>query len=567
MYNKYFGFNEAPFSIAPNPRYLFMSARHREALAHLLYGVGQGGGFVLLTGEVGTGKTTVSRCLLDQLPDNTDVALILNPYLNANSLLATICDELGIEGADENQSLKQLTDKLYAFLLENHSKGRHTVLLIDEAQHLKFDVLEQIRLLTNLETNTKKLLQIVFIGQPELNELLAQADLRQLAQRITARFHIQPLTLEETQSYIVHRLHVAGLPKRNKIFPPEIIKKIYTATDGIPRLINVLCDRILLGTYAQNKEQADDNTFRQALNEVRGSEQGIKPKKRRWPIAAGLAATVCAGATLWWSWPHLQGLLPTQQATATTVLTQAPPTASGQVERQTDTLPAVPDTLAPPVVNNLHNVDLSRLPTDASLALGQLLTQLNILPTPGLTPCDNIIALGYRCEKTSATGWQEFRDINRPAVLTLTDAQGNSRYVPIIAMNGNQVAILQSNNTLDVNLIDLGNNWNGNFTFIWAAPLVYERPVAFGDRSPFVKWLADAFAKIDNQPQGLSGEKFNTSLAARVKLFQRDHQLKDDGIVGVNTLLKVNEQLGTAKTLNSQTMAAQAQPANHGQGG
>ena len=255
MYYRYFGLQEAPFSIAPNPQYLFMSAQHRDALAHLLYGVGAGGGFILLTGEVGTGKTTVTRCLLEQVPDNTDIAIILNPALDAIELLASVCDELGIEQGDAQHppSLKTLTDKLHHYLLESHARGRNTVLLIDEAQQLKTDVLEQIRLLTNLETNTKKLLQIILVGQPELTALLARNELRQLNQRITARYQIKPLSLEETQAYIQHRLQVAGLPANQNLFTNKIIKGIHQKTDGLPRLINVLCDRILLGTYGQNK--------------------------------------------------------------------------------------------------------------------------------------------------------------------------------------------------------------------------------------------------------------------------------------------------------------------------
>ena len=186
MYHQYFGLTEAPFSIAVNPRYLFMSPRHRDALAHLLYGVGAGGGFILLTGEVGTGKTTINRCLLEQLPDDTDIAIILNPALNAMELLATVCDELGIAYDSEKHTLKTLTDNLHRYLLENHRRGRKTVLLIDEAQHLDFDVLEQIRLLTNLETNSEKLLQIILIGQPELAQMLGRPELRQCSRRTTS---------------------------------------------------------------------------------------------------------------------------------------------------------------------------------------------------------------------------------------------------------------------------------------------------------------------------------------------------------------------------------------------
>ncbi|MEZ5502904.1 MAG: AAA family ATPase [Halioglobus sp.] len=268
-----------------NPRYLFMSARHRDALAHLLYGVGAGGGFILLTGEVGTGKTTINRCLLEQLPANTDVAMILNPALNAIELLASVCDELGIANDPEKHTLKTLTDKLHAFLLENHARGRKTVLLIDEAQHLDFDVLEQIRLLTNLETNSEKLLQIILIGQPELAQLLARPELRQLNQRITARYNLDPLNLDETGAYIQHRLQVAGMSPERVIFTPSVVRGIYKATRGIPRVINVLCDRMLLGAYGRNKSRADHAMLQLAKQEVLG-EQAAATATWRWLAAA-----------------------------------------------------------------------------------------------------------------------------------------------------------------------------------------------------------------------------------------------------------------------------------------
>ena len=198
MYLEYFNLTERPFSITPDPRFLYMSARHREALAHLLYGLGDGGGFVQLTGEVGTGKTTICRCLLEQIPDNVDLALVLNPKVTAIELIATVCDELGVSYDEKDVSVKSLTDVLNRYLLDAYARGRHTVLIIDEAQNLSADVLEQVRLLTNLETSTQKLLQIILIGQPELRTLLAREDMRQLAQRVTARYHLEPISREET---------------------------------------------------------------------------------------------------------------------------------------------------------------------------------------------------------------------------------------------------------------------------------------------------------------------------------------------------------------------------------
>jgi general secretion pathway protein A len=286
MYTGFFGLTSQPFSIAPNPDFLFLSARHAEALAHLRYGLGEAGGFVLLTGEVGTGKTTVSRCLLQELTDKTEVAFILNPTLNELELLAAICDQLKIRYKKSEASLKMLTDKITNRLMKNHQAGKNTILIIDEAQHLQPAVLEQLRLLTNLETNTKKLLQVILIGQPELQQLLQRQDLRQLAQRITARYHLMPLTEQEVQQYISYRLQVAGCSR--PVFTASAVKKLFQLSGGIPRLLNLICDRALLGGYSQQKALIDAGLVHQAASEV----LAIKPQaeKAPWPV---------------WVWPLL----------------------------------------------------------------------------------------------------------------------------------------------------------------------------------------------------------------------------------------------------------------------
>ncbi|AOT06803.1 ExeA family protein [Pseudoalteromonas luteoviolacea] len=266
MYLRYFGLTEKPFSIAPNPEFLFLSDRHKEALAHLTYGLGDAGGFVLLTGEVGTGKTTVTRSMLAQLPESTQVAFVLNPALSEMELLASICDELDIEYDAKDATLKSLTDVIKKRLLDNHEQGGHTMLIIDEAQHLAAEVLEQLRLLTNLETDHKKLLQIVLVGQPELQQLLQRNELRQLAQRITARYHLLPLTESQVFSYIKHRLNKAGC--QNHLFSNESIAYIHQVTAGIPRLINLLADRCLLGAYSAQQQEVTKHIAQQAAKEA-----------------------------------------------------------------------------------------------------------------------------------------------------------------------------------------------------------------------------------------------------------------------------------------------------------
>lgn len=270
MYQNFFGLHEKPFSIAPDPRYLYMTDQHREALAHLLFGIGDEGGFVLLTGDIGTGKTTICRSLLNQLPSDVDVAFIVNPRLSVNELLQTVCDELGIVYNDLS-SVKVLVDKLNSFLLESYAAGRNTILIIDEAQNLADEVLEQLRLLTNLETSEKKLLQLILLGQPELKDKLNQDNLRQLAQRVTARFHLQPLTAEETTAYIKHRLHVAGF--RGDLFSTAALKCIHNKSRGVPRLVNVICDRAMLGAYTQDSINIEYPIVLAACEEVLGAKR------------------------------------------------------------------------------------------------------------------------------------------------------------------------------------------------------------------------------------------------------------------------------------------------------
>ena len=270
MYKHFFNLKQSPFSIAPDPRYLFMSERHREALAHLLYGVGGGGGFVLLTGEIGAGKTTVCRCFMEQIPDNCKLAYIFNPKLSVEELLLSICDEFRIQLAPHGAgavSVKTYVDAINRYLLASHGQGKNNVLIIDEAQNLSAAVLEQLRLLTNLETSERKLLQIILIGQPELRAMLARPELEQLAQRVIARYHLGSLSAAETASYVAHRLAVAGAAPLAP-FPGRLTQLIYQLSKGVPRRINLLCDRALLGAYVENQRQVTRNILRKAAAEV-----------------------------------------------------------------------------------------------------------------------------------------------------------------------------------------------------------------------------------------------------------------------------------------------------------
>src|SRR6202046_1736451 len=294
MYLTFFGIAEKPFAITPDPRYLYLSGRHADALAHLVYGINEAGGFIPLTGGVGTGKTTTTRSLLARAPKSAEIALILNPRLSATEFLRALCEELGL-GADDNAGAdnKSLVDLLNRYLLRAHAQGRRVFLVGDEAKNLPPDVLEQVRLLTNLETETQKLLQIILIGQPELRKLLAREDLRQIAQRITARFHLDPLSRDETIAYVRHRLRVAGAT--TDIFTRGALREIHRISGGIPRVINILCDRAMLGAYTQELHLVPGSLVRRAGAEVFGHEfmPGWVPM-----AAASLAVAVMAGSAL-----------------------------------------------------------------------------------------------------------------------------------------------------------------------------------------------------------------------------------------------------------------------------
>jgi general secretion pathway protein A len=348
MYQDYFGIEENPFSLTPDPRYLYMARGHQEALAHLLYGVSEGGGFVMLTGEVGTGKTSVCRCLLEQLPDEAQVALILNPRQSEVELLSNICDELGI-GAPAADSVKTLVDRLNQHLLSLHAEGRHAVLIIDEAQNLSPAVMEQVRLLTNLETDKRKLLQIIFIGQPELGDLLNRKDLRQLAQRISARFHLDPLSAAEARDYIAHRLAVGGIG--HEVFTAGARAEIYKHSRGVPRLINSLCDRCLLAAYVQETRQIDRKIVRAAASEVLGRRTQRPPRRRAvlpWAVAtAAVAVAVIALAV-----PRDFGDTKVVRSFASVAEPAATPAASETAAAVPDTKPVEAPAESPPIATS-----------------------------------------------------------------------------------------------------------------------------------------------------------------------------------------------------------------------
>jgi general secretion pathway protein A len=514
MYQSHFGLAEAPFSIAPDPRYLYMSQRHQEALAHLLYGVNADGGFVLLTGEVGAGKTTICRCLLEQIPESCDVAYIFNPKLTVEELLSTICVEFGITYPHGNTSVKVFVDCINAYLLDAHAKGRHTVLIIDEAQNLSADVLEQMRLLTNLETNQRKLLQIILLGQPELAIMLERPELRQLAQRIVARYHLGPLTRQEAAEYIRHRLDVSGA--KRQLFPPGLLGRVYRLSGGVPRVINVLCDRALLGAYVQGKEQIDRTTLARAAREV--FPQSLRQRSMLRPLVATLV--LVAGGAMALTMYHQEQ--------------PGPKTAPVKVTRPA--LKPKPAAALPAILE---------WPADEPRAQSRELAYAALFKTwgaeyKGADACRQAADLGLRCE-TARGGLDDVRQFNLPAVLRMNDEQGQEFQATLTALTDKSATFSIGKETRTVALGALATQWSGHYTFLWRMPPVAGGTIWLGQRGPAVEWLNKQLAQAQGRVvDPASDPVFDDVLARRVKQFQLAEGLIPDGAVGPKTLMQLS---------------------------
>ncbi|MCL1120700.1 AAA family ATPase [Shewanella seohaensis] len=545
MYKAFYGLSDNPFSIAPNPHYLFLSDRHREALAHLTYGLGETGGFVLLTGEVGTGKTTVSRCLLGQLPDNTDTAFILNPSLTELELLATLCDELKISYG-ENPTLKQLTDHLSRFLLANHEKGRNTVLIIDEAQHLRAEVLEQLRLLTNLETDTKKLLQVILIGQPELQLLLKRQELRQLAQRITARYHLLPLNEDEIALYVLHRLQVAG--RFEPLFTRKAIKVLHKYSGGIPRLINLLCERALMAGYAQSKVPIDHHMVRQAAAEVLGEEEP-QQNKFLWPSAIAAALVVAFGVSYWLftESPAVVNVAssPVTQASQTTpAVTQVATQANSiqpeqtQAATQSASVASEPQTLAAADPSARVLQEAIKQSRSIDTAFAGLFNVWGKVPFKGLTACQSALEQGLSCYQQQGN-WMSLTRLNYPAVVYLVDDNQQDFYGAVIAVDGDQLLMQLGEQQLWVDRAWFNQHFSGTFEILWQAPNLPMLEISQKSSPGQLQWLENALAHVANRPSRRVSQ-FDLKLENDLKAFQSQHGLKADGIAGNQTLVRLN---------------------------
>jgi general secretion pathway protein A len=551
MYVPFFGLKQKPFSIAPDPRYLFMSERHREALAHLLYGVQGGGGFVLLTGEIGAGKTTVCRCFLEQIPARCNVAYIFNPKLSALELLITVCHEFGIKfppltAAGTPPTVKDYVDGLNEYLLRTHAVGQNNVLIIDEAQNLSSDVLEQLRLLTNLETSERKLLQIVLIGQPELRGMLARPELEQLAQRVIARYHLDALSEKETAQYISHRLAVAGL-KAALPFDGAALRRIHQLTRGVPRRINLLCDRALLGAYASGKARVDRAIVDKAGLEVFGPN-GDKPmasRARWWPLAlAGgvLAGAAAMAAVQWGGRDKAPARAAAAAASAASAARPLPPVAVAS------TLPT--SAAAAAVTPRLRSIDdlealLARAPHDEHDALRTLAPEWSLQLGDG-DPCALAAEQDVRCFRAHG-GLALLRLLARPSVLALRDAQDRQVYVVLAGLGHDEATLVVGKTPLQVPLSLLTTAWRGDFATLWRVPPGYSVPLSLGSQGALVDAVGAQLAQQQGAPAPAPDHPFDAALRARVAAFQQAQGLAPDGVAGPTTLMQINRASGVSE--------------------
>ena len=563
MYTSFFGLQEKPFAITPDPRYLYLSERHAEALAHLLYGLNEAGGFIQLTGEVGTGKTTVIRSLLEQLPGHADVALILNPRVTPAEFLLTICEELHVAVPESGHgSTKTLMDLLGRHLLDTHARGRRVVLIVDEAQNLSTQTLEQVRLLTNLETATTKLLQIILIGQPELRELLDQAELRQLAQRITGRYHLNPLSKDETAGYVKHRMRVAGAT--TEVFTPSALREIHRLSGGIPRVINVICDRALLGAFTQEDHRAGATLVRQAASEVYG--RPVPAPWLKWTTAAAVAAALALVAVGVWTFTTQRPARMTDavQDGATPPPVAVLPASAGPDTATVDAIPAAANATPPATAPATVPLDLLLVrhgnDTTTEAALGKLFALWGAMyePTRG-RGCDQAGRQGLECLFQKGS-WAQLRALNRPAILTLTDDVGRTHQVVLTGLSDEQATLDLGGEAREVSITALSRYWFGDFLLLWRPPLAVVKSLAPGMRGDDVRWLRESLRAAQGLPAVPAGsDLYDEELMRLVQEFQRQNRLTVDGVAGVQTQIALDTVLNA--TGSPTIVASTAAPA------
>jgi general secretion pathway protein A len=530
MYLDFHGLREKPFSLTPDPRFIFLSKNHREAFAHLLYGINNRVGFIALTGEVGTGKTTVLRSLLNQLDaDHYCTALIFNPSLSPTELLQTIARELGVP-TDTSHPLSAL-DALNQFLLKQNVEGRTVVLVIDEAQDLEAPVLEQVRLISNLETDTEKLIQIVLAGQPELVKILKGKGMRQLAQRITVRYHLQPMDFQDTVQYINHRLEVAG-GKGGSLFSRRSLKRIYRYSRGLPRLINAACDRSLLAGYARDKAKITTRIVSAGIKDM-GWGSAFHAWRRGLiliPTFIVLAA-LAAGAIYFLRPDFIEHFIGSQPVVATV---EQPPQATVITGEE---------------LFRFMTAELGKVPEEESArkAFNTLAEFWNVSPVP---EGDRMAQLNEMERAAQERKLHLYRfsgnlgallRIDYPAVLEMNmPGMPGKRFISLVGMKNEQLLVVPSfASRTSLSFSEIERHWSGRGFLLWKDHLnllMNGSPILPGAKGTHITQLQGLLKEAGLYGKALTGVYDGETLSA-VKVFQLSRGIEEDGIVGGQTLM------------------------------
>ena len=532
LYLQHFALRQEPFSIVPDPGFLYPSHQHRQAVAHLKYGLDREGGFILLTGEVGTGKTTLTRTMLQRLPAHVRVAYVLNSKLNETDLLASICDELSIRlPKTKNLSFSKICiDALNQDLLENHAAGKKTLIVIEEAQNLSDEVLETLRLLSNLETNTHKLLHILLVGQPELVEILAKPNLRQLNQRVVSRFHLLPLDKHELANYINHRLHHAGA--KGPIFPAECITTIYKLTSGVPRLINLLCHQALLAAYSLGLDQVPAKLVRDAATEILGSEN--KPSR----------ANKTAGWTVWLVLFLVIILVVGEYYSVLLKNPKSKMVSPVELSQQAVNIDNRSNANTPVKGEELIDV-VADVNNDNFVSPLNALLKLWGVDSGALYTTEEFIDIaersGLRAEMLVGTDVDKLLSLDRPGVVTI-EQSGQLKSQLLVALDDASVTLMTETGITTLDLPRFQKRWTGRFLFLWQSPSSFSL-LRVGDvNKPALQWLQARLAELQPPVDRLiTGGRYTEPLQQQIKAFQRQQGLEDDGIVGRQTLMRLNQ--------------------------
>ena len=556
IYLQHFAFKREPFSIVPDPGFLYPSIYHRQAVAHLKYGLDREGGFILLTGEVGTGKTTLTRTMIKRIPPHVRVAYILNSKLNTTDVLASICDELNIElPVDTELSFtKKCIDALYQDLLAAHAEGKKTLIIIEEAQNLSSEVLETLRLLSNLETSTQKLLHILLVGQPELLEILSQKELRQLNQRVVSRFHLSPLDKNDLSNYINHRLHRAGA--KQAIFEPACIAFLFKLTGGVPRLINLVCHQALVAAYASGEKTVSAKLVSQAAAEILGDEKKSSSQRPAFIAAALVLVAVAALTTVGFKdrlpisadanvaeeiTVPAEGALPER-----TEIAGLPVVEGATVDPQSDPVevPQQPESLQPkPPIANPYS----------SLLAQWGINSVEVYSEEELYSVADLQQL--RMEKAATVSLNFIEKANRPGIVWMLGEQGYLKAQVLSGLTADTVTLQDRQGVLEIPREQFNQNWNGVYLYLWKPPQDYSGPLAANGsilngqqiNPTVVDWLQQQLQVIDQSiEQVISGGRYTQAIASQVLEFQRQQQLVADGILGRETLMRINQLSGEA---------------------